>query len=130
MNTLDNNFGNLAEDKSLNIFKEKFGENIQKTKQYDLFDFTDGETYIELKARRCYSYTYDDTMVGYNKIEYANKHPDKKFIFAFKFLDGLFCVNHQHGDIYRLDRGGRSDRGRPEYKNYCYIKKELFYKLL
>ena len=121
----DLRFGMLNENLALNKLKTLIKDNtLRKTKNtYDIFDFTNSteDTYIELKSRRCYSYTYPNTMVGLNKVSYANQRPNKKFIFAFKFNDGLFYINHENGETYDIKTGGREDRGSPELKNYCYI---------
>jgi hypothetical protein len=127
--TQDYIFGEHGEIKALSTLQSLFGKNIQKAGGSSTFDFTDGKVFIELKCRRCYSYDYDDTMVGYNKVALANRHPEHRYIFCFRFIDGLFYVEHTHGETYRVAHGGRNDRGRPEYKPYSYIKKELLIKI-
>jgi hypothetical protein len=68
-------------------------------------------------------------MVGYNKVEYALKHPEKQAYFCVCFLDGLYCYKFSKDDKLEVRLGGRRDRGRDEIKEYCYIPIELLRKI-
>ena len=63
-------------------------------------------------------------MIGLNKIEYARKHPDKTFIFLFRFIDGLYQHIFDQKKNYTVKIGGRQDRGKDEFKQYVYIPVE------
>jgi hypothetical protein len=60
-------------------------------------------------------------MIGYNKIELATKITDKDVYFIFEFIDGSFYYKFNKDDEHIIKKGGRSDRGRFEYKLYCFI---------
>jgi len=118
-------FGMQSELSVLEFLKTDYPD-IQKTEPsshpYDFVTTVDNQvTYFELKTRRCNSFTYPDTMIGYNKILYAKKYPDKNYVFLFKFCDGLFKHHFNPNKEYTVRKGGRYDRARPEISNYAYI---------
>ena len=78
-------------------------------------------TYFELKTRRCNSFTYPDTMIGYNKLQFAYQNPDKQFVFLFKFYDGLYKHHFDPLKEYSIRKAGRFDRNRPEISMYVFI---------
>ena len=121
----DFDFGKKSEEELYSLIKDTFDPNLKPSAdKYALFDFESPNTSVELKTRRCASNTYPDTMIGLNKIEYANKNSDKTIIFCFRFTDGLYYFKHQEEYDYNVKYGGRYDRGRKEVKKYCYIKRE------
>lgn len=117
----DLQFGFSEEDRLLRIIQENFGETFEKTPDHHPYDYTDGETYIELKSRRCNHNTYPDTMIGYNKLKYAMNRPENKFIFLFNFKDGIYKHEFCPDKAYKIKQGGRSDRGKLELNQYAYI---------
>jgi len=119
----DLSFGLQNENEIILVLKKDF-PNVIKTASNHPFDFITDNTYFELKSRRCNHNTYPDTMIGYNKILYAKKYPDKNYIFLFKFNDGLYKHHYDPQKEYTIKQGGRWDRGRQEIKDYAYIKKE------
>jgi len=125
----DTEFGLSKEDEYYEIFKDCFDETLLKSiNKYDLFDYIGDECLIELKSRRNTHNKYPDTMIGYNKIEFA-KTSSKDIVFCFSFTDGLYYYKFDKQDLInnnlRIDEGGRNDRGRNEYKQYCYIPIKL-----
>jgi len=122
----DLKFGMEAEDKVLTLLKNKINKNIIQTPKYHSFDYFDASnnTYYELKTRRVKHNAYADTMCGVNKLKWAEEHPENKYVFLFKFTDGLFYHNWLCDKLYDMRAGGRCDRGRVELSNYFYIKKE------
>jgi hypothetical protein len=126
----DYNFGKKSEEELYSLIKNTFDKTLKpKKEKYALFDFESANTAVELKTRRCTSNTYPDTMIGLNKIEYANRNSDKTIIFCFNFTDGLYYFKHQEEYDYNVKYGGRYDRGRKEVKKYCYIKRENLIKV-
>lgn len=115
--------GDLGENSVLPVLEKYFDIRLTKTSKNFVFDFRDNYgTYYEVKSRNNNYNKYPTTMVGYNKIEYANKL-DKPVYFIFNFLDGIYYYEYE---IHKLDEleikiGGRCDRGKYEYKKYCYI---------
>lgn len=102
-----------------------FGDVVKIAGQYDAFDFKtrDGSMLIELKTRTNARDTYPTTMIGQSKINIAKRMPHKKFVFCFKFTDGLYYIPYDEElfDTFETSQGGRCDRGRPEYNDYCFI---------
>ncbi len=115
-------YGLAKEHEVLKDIQNKFGSDLQKTiGRYNRFDFISSSCLIELKSRRCNVETYPDTMVGYNKIEYANNHPDKSVIFCFNFENGLYYHKYNPEKKYNI----RDFNNRP----YCFIPKEQLLKV-
>ena len=130
---IDLKFGEEKEVGELNTLQNTFSKNLKRVNdKYFLFDFTSDTCYVELKSRRNTHNKYPDTMIGKNKIDYAEKS-DKDVFFCFSFTDGLFYWKYNKTDIengnveFRL--GGRNDRGKEEYKNYAFIKNSILIKI-
>ena len=111
-------------EKNLVAFLNQDGANYSLYKnEFSTYDFTNGEYICEVKSRRnCYK-KYPSTMVGYNKIQVAESNSQNKYRFYFVFTDGTYYWDFVK-DQYEVNIGGRSDRGRPEYKPYAYINIE------
>ena len=122
----DLKFGLESEDKILLLLQNKIDVNITKTSAFHSFDYflSSNDTYYELKTRRCSHDQYPDTMVGKNKLTFAQNNPDNKYIFLFNFTDGLYYHIWDKTNLYNVKVSGRYDRGRPELNEYFYIKKE------
>ena len=104
------------------VIKNTFNlETLTKTEGFHPLDFIDGNNkYYEIKSRNCNHNTYPTTMIGLNKIEYIKKHNlDCTFVFAFNDGNYYYCYNCD--DELTISKGGRNDRGRPEFKQYVYI---------
>jgi len=89
-----------------NICKEQietnFGVSLKKTPKNFVFDFQDNNgTYYEIKSRNNTYKKYPTTMVGYNKIEFANKL-SKSVYFVFKFTDGIYYYEYDKTKINEL----------------------------
>ena len=71
-------FGANIENKTQRIINQHFNASVAKTNAMHCFDFFDASTnsYYELKSRRNTSTKYYDTIVGYNKLEYIQQHPN------------------------------------------------------
>lgn len=92
--------------------------------KYSVFDIKNSEITGELKTRRCSHDRYPDTMIGQNKIVRAeNDKSDTIYRFFFIFTDGLYCWDFNKNE-YTTRKGGRTDRGKNEIKDYCFIKTE------
>lgn len=102
-----------------------FGEVIKIEDKYDAFDFKtkDGSILIELKTRTNAKDTYPTTMVGQSKVNIAKRMKHRKFIFCFKYTDGIYYIRYDEAlfDTFETSLGGRNDRGKAEYNQYCYI---------
>jgi len=130
----DCEFGEQSEKANLNIIENKLNCKLYRTtNKYSIFDYVgDDDCFVELKTRRNTKDKYYDTMVGYNKLVEAEKM-DKSVYFFFCFTDGLFFWRYNKDDILNgnveIRTGGRNDRGRPEFKNYAFIKTNILSKV-
>lgn len=100
-----------------------FSVSLTKLSKYHTFDFIDENgVYYEVKGRNNTYAKYPTTMIGYNKICFANEL-EKKSVFVFKFTDGIYYYEYDKEQMDQLIicDGGRRDRGYAEYKKYAYI---------
>lgn len=131
----DQIYGSQKENELLpiinNFFKGLYPESesfdLKPTKNYFVFDYETPNVYIELKSRRNRKEQYPTTIVGKNKLDYAETC-GKDVFFVFNFSDGIFYWKYDKsviGDKITFDRGGRFDRGRVEVKTYAYISVDI-----
>ena len=92
--------GRASEEKYLPCLQNAFNdETLSHTKcKSDIFDYIGNNKYIELKTRSFEHTKYPDTMIGLNKIKYAQANPDKEFYFVFAFTDGLYYYKYNPDD--------------------------------
>jgi hypothetical protein len=128
----DLKFGREKEEENLTLIRSAIDENLQKSSSnFYVIDFSSKDCYIELKSRRSEKDKYPDTMIGVNKIKFAEKS-DKPTYFCFSFTDGLYCWKYSKEeavDAISYREGGRCDRGIDEIKEYAYIKCKYLKKL-
>ena len=86
-------FGKLKEIEIKQILEQYFNTTLQTSSKYNLIDFQNEDLYIELKSRRNTYSKFDTTIIGKNKIDYA-KSLNKKVIFVFNFIDGLYYIEY------------------------------------
>ena len=114
--------GRLKESIYLPVFQDVFNDpTIEQTIKTHIFDYQGEHKLIELKTRQFEHNKYPDTMIGLNKIQYAQQHSDTNIYFCFSFEDGLYYWKYTSEDKLNFRKGGRKDRGYNEYKQYCYI---------
>jgi len=113
--------GFTGEDEVIQILREKMDPYIKPCSQFNLFDFETCNCLYELKTRRCNHNTYNDTMIGMNKILYAQNNLEKDIFFIFNYKDGLYYWKFNIIQPLNYRYGGRSDRGSNEYKEYAFI---------
>jgi hypothetical protein len=127
----DLDYGNNAELSLQKQFENHFECKLNQTHSTHLFDFINEEKKIilELKTRRNTKKKYSTTMVGYNKIQEAQrlKQDGWRIYFVFYFTDDVCFYEFDtiHNDWVK--NGGRRDRGRLEYKQYYYIPVNLLH---
>ena len=126
LNDLD--FGLKKEISEIEKIRNKFSNRLKPTYNFFVFDYVSPECYVELKSRRNKLNTYPDTMVGKNKMDYAET-ADRPVYFVFSFIDGTYYWKYNKEDILnggvRFSVGGRCDRGKAEYKDYAYISTNI-----
>ena len=124
----DLSFGLKKEISEIERIRNRFSNTLKPTNNFFVFDYVSNECYVELKSRRNKLNTYPDTMVGKNKIDYAET-ADRPVYFVFSFINGLYYWKYNKEDILnggvRFSVGGRCDRGKAEYKDYAYIKTDI-----
>jgi len=122
----DLKYGFQKEDDLFSKMKDKYGENICKTKALSRVDYESDDVEVELKSRRNKYRTYPTTMISKGKIDYM-LNSDKQSFCAFNFTDGLYDIKITPDIIskFELRDGGRWDRGRAELNQYYYIPIEM-----
>lgn len=129
----DLKFGEAKENDIQAVINDAFKCKSEKLPPFHPFDFKDlqANTYYEHKGRRNEYNKYSTTMIGSNKIDFINKHPDNDYVFIFGFTDGNYYIkyNKELFDNFEIKKGGRLDRGRPEIKDYLYIPIEQLSKI-
>lgn len=129
----DFDFGTAKEKSEIQVLREKFHPMLKKIEDnYFVFDFGCKNCYVELKSRRCAHDKYEDTMVSMNKIEYAS-HTERPVYFCFSFTDGIYFWQYNKEDLengnVEIRKGGRTDRGVDEIKDYAFIKNKILTKI-
>ena len=120
----DLKFGLSKEQEILPLLEEHFGK-LNKLPPNDEFDFINDTYVVEVKSRRISIDTYPSQMVGMNKLNVGLIHQQNNLtpVFIFNCRDGAYCWIQDNNYSVRI--GGRNDRGRPEYKQYAYVKTEF-----
>ncbi len=107
--------------------KNKYQEDriIPYKRNFKQVDFKNNSIIGELKSRNCNLYTYPDTIVGLNKINYLKNKPDtetRDFKFYFLFYDGLYVWDYSE-DEYEVKPFYHKEKGRNV--DYAFIQVEL-----
>ena len=129
----DYNFGKQNEIQLLKQLQGFFKDTtIESLDNYNAFDFKGEKKYIELKSRHNTYDKYETTMIGCNKLDQARVYDDLGYeiFFVFNFIDGIYYWKYIKDNKLSKKRGGRSDRGRPEIKDYYYIPINYLQKLI
>ena len=135
--------GKYNEKMYMPIIKKHFGNLIKTEYKYATIDFYGVNYMLELKSRNSYSYDFNETMFGYNKIiearktleHYSHHIPNYKVYFAFAFKDGLFIWEfnsntfEENGGENQKRIGGTCNRGKNDYKEHYYVKIENLNKI-
>lgn len=120
----DLKFGEIAENTLHNQLNKYFNCSLTQTPPKHLFDYINEEkkVIVELKTRKNTKHQYKDTMVGYNKVLEANKYVKEGWdvYFVFNFTDLLTYYHYETENPSWIRKGGRSDRGRQEWKSQYY----------
>ena len=109
----DLQLGLKSESNVFNILKRSFPD-IKSTNSSCIVDYISNENKLifELKTRNCYKNTYPTTIVGNNKLIYADKHKEYTLILLFKFIDGLFYCKYDQDLEFQIEpyvRNARTD---------------------
>lgn len=119
----DLNFGKNKEDEIFDVVKHHFNLPLLKKRSvYSIIDFSDNNNYLELKSRRCKYEDYDTSIIGHNKIIYADKL-NKNVYFLFYFTDGLYYIkyNKKLFDQFEIKNEYIFRDGKKENKINCHI---------
>lgn len=122
----DLEFGLSNEDIQQVALEKHFNCKFQQTDRYSFVDYINSEKkiIIELKSRRCGRYTYNTTIIGYDKVEYCLKKIEEGYDIYFFFYfekDKTLCkyqfTKENHNPNW-IRFTGRMNRGKDERKNY------------
>ena len=122
-------FGKTSEERALIKMCQFFNQCIRPTTEFCKWDFESDTTIYELKSRKVYSNTYDEVMIGYNKIQPIRKPQ----YFLFNFIDGLFYIKYDEEvfmdfELKLFKREGRTDyNDKPQV--VCYIPNKYLTKI-
>ena len=120
----DREYGNDGERRVEDRLTRLFGplQSLSADDKYSEFDFKNHRVYVEVKRRRNTKLKYPTTMVGENKVVKGFELQTAGFrvFFVFDFVD-VMCLWELNRDEYEVRHGGRTDRGQPEIKSYCYV---------
>ena len=123
---MDLDFGKLKEIEIKEILEGFFNTKLNTSSKYGLIDFYNDDMYIELKSRRNAYSQYNTTIFGSNKIDCA-KSLNKKVIFVFNFIDGLFFIEYSNiFDSFDLCEEYILRDGKKELKTNYHIPINLF----
>jgi hypothetical protein len=114
----DYSFGTAKEIPTMPLLESFFNTSLKCRGGYAVFDYDNEETksnnvlHIDLKSRRIRHDQYATAIIGANKVEFAEKNPNRTYWFVFKYLDGLYGIKYTkelfdtfaHTDFSRGDR--------------------------
>lgn len=129
---LDLDYGKSREEELTKLVKGMWGDDLRKTySKYNFFDFYGINKLVELKSRKCNYTDYPDIMIGLNKIQTAQKKPERLTVFVFEYNDGIWYWIYDELEANDIDVrvGGRKDRGLDETKDYAFIPKRYLKKI-
>jgi hypothetical protein len=97
----DYKYGMTQEARILKTIKHFWNNpNIQKSSdKYSTYDFFDGQTYYELKSRKCSSKNYNTTMLPSGKL-----YSKCEQVFLFDFTDGLYYIRYNPDEFANFER--------------------------
>jgi hypothetical protein len=104
----DYEFGKKQELSILEIINEKFKDNIELVKyEYSTYDYKGDKRHYELKSRNNTYNKFPTTLIPASKIK-----DNKKIIFLFKFIDGLYYIKYRKNKFkdFKLDMFKRNQR--------------------
>lgn len=123
----------MKESDVISLINELFSTNLEHTERYNRFDGIDhtNKVLCEVKGRNIPSNKYLTTMIGCNKINYAERiYPDYKIILVFDFTDGLFYYIYDKEDKHYISTTtAKKTAGEREDKLYYYIHKKHLEKI-
>jgi hypothetical protein len=128
----DYQFGKTNEERVLIKLCKVFDEQILPTTEFCSWDFESDSAIYELKTRNHSSNTYQDVMIGYNKIQPFNNNKPQYFL--FNFTDGLFYIKYDEDvftdfELKLFKREGRTDyNDKPQV--VCHIPIKYLTKIL
>jgi len=91
----DRAMGEKSEAEVIDVLSKAFNTEFAGTARYATIDFVSDTIEIELKTRNNEKDKYPTTLIPKSKIDYIkNNRRMKKYIFAFKFTDGLYYIEY------------------------------------
>jgi hypothetical protein len=128
----DYEFGKQNEINLLCHLQKYFNDDkIELLENYSTFDYKGTNKFIELKSRNNTYSKYSSTMIGTNKIKDAAIYHNNGYdvFFIFNFTDGIYYWKYTPNNNLIKLKGGRTNRGKNEIKDYYYINIDDLIKL-
>jgi hypothetical protein len=129
--TEDYKLGILSEERVKPILEEKFDLKLLKLNKTHFYDYLDEDKniYVEIKSR-CTKYNqFNTTLIGDDKLKYAQillkRNPNTTFKLVFVFVDGTYYIDYDDELFSTFETKFFRRRTRTDFtdyeKEYCYI---------
>jgi len=130
----DHAFGTEQELIHHRAIVNKFGECKKIKGRFAIFDFEGDNFFVELKCNRVSITKFPTAIIGKNKIDKAEfvYNTGTDVYFCFNYLEGLYFWKYNKEDALeklKFSKCGRTDRGKCELRDYCFIPVELLTKI-
>ena len=115
--------GKSFETEAYELIKQLDPELKLSEDMFALFDYESPNSSVELKSRLFEMTKYPTTIVGSNKVKYAEEHPERDYYFCFRFTDGLYDskYNAKTYSKFKKAKVERNDRGKCEKMEVVHI---------
>jgi len=110
----DYSFGVDQEKKTLGLIEKHLSVKLFARGGYATMDFDDGKNlYVELKSRKIRHDKFPTTLIGANKVQFAEQSPSRECWFCWNYTDGVYALKYnkelfdtfeQQHDFCRGDR--------------------------
>lgn len=120
----DYEFGTHHEEKNIGLISKVFNKNLVRRGGMATMDYDDGGCfYLELKSRRIKHNQYPTTLIGANKVKFAEQDPSRECWFCWNYTDGIWGLKYkkelfdtfEHGEFSRGDRPDHHNRPQEVY---------------
>ena len=119
-------FGINSEIAKHSQISKLFNTKFERKGGMSVFDFVNTEStiYVDLKTRRIRHDMYPTSIIGANKVEFADMDNSKSYHFVYQYEDGLYGIQYDKElfktfEIRDFQRGSRSDYDRNS--QLCYF---------
>tara|TARA_R100001463_G_scaffold59694_1_gene112046 strand:- start:1300 stop:1692 length:393 start_codon:yes stop_codon:yes gene_type:complete len=121
----------MLEEELLNIVNTCFDLDLHQTDRFAVVDGIDhyNQVLCEVKTRNCKKNKFNRSMIGANKIKYAERNfPTYDFLIVLEYTDGIYYYLYNKYDDHKVKISGYKN-GIAENRPYYFIHKDLWEKL-